>query len=66
MFCTLALVLSEVVCALSNMAVFCSSSISCLPGMLLRYFLNDFETVPVAPTTTDIIFVFYFLNVLCF
>ena len=27
----------------SNMAVFCSSLISCFPGMLLRYFLNDFD-----------------------
>ena len=37
-------------CALSNMAVFllfCTSLISCFPGMLLRYFLNDLEFVPV-------------------
>ena len=44
------------VCAVPNMAVLCSSLISCFPGMLLRYFLNDFEIVPVAPTT----FVFTF------
>ena len=30
---------------------------SCFPGMLLTYFLNDFETVPVAPIITGIIFV---------
>jgi hypothetical protein len=36
-------------CAVSNMAVFCSSLISCFPGMLLRYFVNDFEMDPVAP-----------------
>jgi len=36
-------------CAVSNMAVFCSSLTSCFPGMLLTYFLNDFEIVPVAP-----------------
>ena len=31
------------VCAVPNMAVFCSSLTSCFPGMLLTYFLNDFE-----------------------
>ena len=30
-------------CAEPSMAVFCSSFISCFPGMLLTYFLNDFE-----------------------
>ena len=30
-------------CAVPNMAVFCSSMTSCFPGMLLTYFLNDFE-----------------------
>ena len=45
-------------CAVPNMAVFCSSFTSCFPGMLLTYFLNDFETVPVAPTITGITFVF--------
>ena len=34
-------------CAVHNMAVFCSSLTSCFPGMLLAYFLNDFEIVPV-------------------
>ena len=48
------------VCAVPNMAVFCSSLISCFPGMLLRYFLNDFDIVPVAPIITDITFVFTF------
>ena len=36
-------------CAVPNMAVFCSSFTSWIPGMLLMYFLNDFEMVPVAP-----------------
>jgi len=36
-------------CAVPNMAVFCSSLASCVTGMLLSYFLNDFEIVPVAP-----------------
>jgi len=48
------------VCAVSNMAVFCSSFTSCFPGMLLTYFLNDFETAPVAPIITGITFVFTF------
>ena len=42
-------------CAVPNMAVFCSSFTSCFPGMLLTYFLNDFEIVPVAPIITGII-----------
>ena len=47
-------------CALPNMAVFCSSLIVCLPDMLLRYFLNDFDMVPFAPVTTGISSVFTF------
>ena len=44
-------------CAVPNMAVFCSSLTSCLPGMLLTYFLNDFEIVPVTPIMTGIIII---------
>ena len=44
-------------CAVPNMAVFCSSLTSYFPGMLLTYFQNDFETVPVAPVITGITFV---------
>jgi hypothetical protein len=36
-------------CAVPNTAVFYSSLTSCFPGMLLTYFLNDFEIVPVYP-----------------
>jgi ABC-type transport system involved in multi-copper enzyme maturation permease subunit len=36
-------------CAVPNMAVFCSSLTSLFPGMVLTYFLNDFVMVPVAP-----------------
>jgi hypothetical protein len=39
-------------CAVPNMAVFCSSFISYFPGMLLRYLLNYFEMVPVARIIT--------------
>ena len=47
-------------CAVPNMAVFWSSLTSYFPGMLLTYFLNDFEIVPVAPIITGITFVFTF------
>ena len=33
-------------CAVPNMAVFCNSLTSWFPGMLLTYFLNDFEVLP--------------------
>ena len=45
--------------AVPNMAVFWSSLTLCFPGTLLTYFLNDFETVPVAPITTGVTFAFY-------
>ena len=45
-------------CAGPNMAVFCSSLTSWFPGILLTYFLNVFEIVPVAPIITGITFVF--------
>jgi len=47
-------------CTVPNMAVFCSSLTSSFPGMLLTYFLNDFQMVPVAPIITEITFVFTF------
>ena len=45
-------------CAVPNMAVFCSSFTSCFPGKLPTYFLHYFEIVPVAPIITGITFVF--------
>ena len=44
-------------CAVPNMAVFWSSLTSYFPGMLLTYFLNDFEIVPVAPVIIIIIII---------
>jgi len=44
-------------CAVPNMAVFCSSLTLCFPVMLLTYFLNDFEIVPVAPIIIIIIII---------
>jgi hypothetical protein len=46
--------------AVSNMAVFCGSLTLWFPGMLLTYFLNDFEMVPVAPITTGITLYYYY------
>jgi hypothetical protein len=40
---------SSVQCAVPNMAVLCSALISCFPGMLLGYFVNDFEMFPLRP-----------------
>jgi len=47
-------------CAVPNMAVVWISLNSCFHGMLLTYFLNNFETVPVAPASTGITFDFTF------
>ena len=47
-------------CAVPNMVVSSSSLTSCCPGMLLTYFLNDYERVLVAPIITGITFVFTF------
>jgi hypothetical protein len=41
--------------AVPNIAVYCSSLISCFPGMLLKYCQCDFEMDPVAPIITGII-----------
>ena len=46
--------------AVPNMAVFCSSLISCFPGRLLRYCLSDFEMVPFATIITSITFTWTF------
>ena len=46
--------------AVPSMAVFCSSLTAWFPGMLLTYFLNVFEIVPVAPIITGITFGFTF------
>ena len=45
---------SRSVCAVPSVAVYCSSLMECFSGILLRYCLNDFEIVPVAPVVTGI------------
>ena len=47
-------------CAVPNIVVLCSSFTPWFPDMLLMYFLNDFEMVPVAPIITGITLVFLF------
>ena len=47
------------ICAVPNMAVFCSLT-SCFPGMMLTDFLSGFEIVPVAPVIIGITFVLTF------
>ena len=44
-------------CAVPSMAAFCSYLISCFPGMLLSYCLNDFEMAAVASVIT-----YYYYN----
>ena len=52
--------------AVRNMAAFCTSLISCFPGMLLRYCLSDSEMVPFAPIFTGITFAFtFYMHSLC-
>ena len=52
MFCTFYISTFRSMCAVPNVAIFCSSLISCFSGTLLRYCLVDFELVPVAPVVT--------------
>ena len=54
MFCTFTLILSEVCVHCLVWMFFCSSFILCFPSMLLSYFLNYFEVVPVASIVTGI------------
>jgi hypothetical protein len=48
------------VCAVPSTAVVCSSLISRILVMLLRYSLSDYEMVPVAPVIAGITFAFTF------
>ena len=54
------IVLSELCPQRPNVTLFSISLMSCFLGMLLRYFMNDSEMVPVAPITTGITSVFTF------
>ena len=47
-------------CAVHNTAVLCISLLMYFPGMLLRYYLSDFEMVIFEPIVTSITFAFKF------
>ena len=47
-------------CAVPNMAVFCSFLISSFPGMLISCFVNDFELFPVAPIIRASYYYYYY------
>jgi hypothetical protein len=47
-------------CAVPSMVAFCSSLISCLPDIFLRYFVNYFEIFPADPVIIIIIIIFSF------
>jgi len=48
------IITSQSMCAVPSMVAFRSPLISYLPDLLLRYFLDDSETVLVAPIITSI------------
>ena len=42
-------------CDVPRIAVFCSESIECFPGIVSKFFLKLLVTIPVAPIITGII-----------
>jgi hypothetical protein len=51
-------------CDVPSIAVFCSESIECFPGIASRFFLKLFVTIQVAPIITGIIVQFKLLLLL--
>ena len=51
-------------CAVPIVTVFCSSLISTLPGVLLRYILNDLNMVSVAIVLVSVLFLHFTCGVL--
>jgi hypothetical protein len=41
-------------CDVPSIAVFCSESIACFPGMTSKFFVKPFDTIPVAPIIASI------------
>ena len=66
MFSIFTLVLSKVRVQCQVRLFFCSSLISCFPSMLLRYCLNDFDMVPIAPIITGVLLLLLLLLLLIF
>jgi len=58
--------ISRSVCAVPKMAVLFSSLISSCPGLLVGYFMNEMEVVPVADIMTDITSAVYIPHALYF
>ena len=56
--------ISRIMCAVPNMTVFCSFSISCFLGMLFRCFLNYFQIFPVCVLLLVITFVFIIIIII--
>jgi len=50
-------------CAVPGMPLFCSSVTSFFRGTLFRYFLNDFEMIPVAHIIMGTIFILLYIYV---
>ena len=50
----------RIVCDVPSIAVFCSESIECFPGIVPKFFLKLLVTIPVAPIITGIIVYFRF------
>ena len=50
----------NILCDVTSIAVCCSESIECFPGMASKFFFKIFVTIPVAPVTTGIIVHFMF------
>ena len=52
----------RIMCDVPSIAVFCSESIDCFPGMVSKFFLKHFITIPVAPFVTGIIFLRFYIR----
>ena len=42
-------------CDIPSIAVFCSESIECFPGVAFKFFLKPFFTIPVTPIINGIV-----------
>jgi len=47
----------RIMCDVPSIAVFCSESIECFPGIASKFFLKLLVTIPVAPIVTGIIYI---------
>jgi hypothetical protein len=50
----------RIMCAVPSIAVFCSESIGCFPGIASKFFLQLLVTIPLAPIITGLIVHFRF------